>query len=433
MIEAGSSGPKPPENDQLLAAKARLEAMAGPLLSSMPDLGSLLAAAELLGSETPEFKSRLTEARYRTLLEQIPAVTFMASLERGLREVYVSPQIESLLGYTQREWLENPVLWYERLHPDDKDRWNVEFARTVSYGEHFHSVYRFLARDGRTVWILGDTKIVRDEQGRPMFIQGVGFDITELKKTEEELRRRTDDLNRANQELRQRTIDLDLANKELEAFSYSISHDLRTPLRGVEGFSHALLEDYGDKLDEKGRKHLLRVREAATRMARLIDEFLALYRITRKAIERSWIDLSQIARVIAEELKAGEPGRAVDFRIGPTRKAYGDPDLLGAALSNLLANAWKFTGKRARAVIEFGETVRDGKSYYFVRDNGIGFDMAYAGKLFKPFERLHKPHEYPGTGIGLATVQRVMERHGGVVFAEANAGQGATFYFSVGG
>ncbi|HEX2222877.1 MAG TPA: PAS domain-containing protein, partial [Thermoanaerobaculia bacterium] len=170
--------------------------MAGPLLSAL-SAGALRPQAEY-GSPPPEVMERLTEARYRTLLEQIPAVTFMAALQHGLQELYVSPQIEALLGYTQQEWLQNPVLWYERLHPDDKDRWNVEFARTVAFGERFHSIYRFIARDGRIVWILGDTKIVRDEAGNPLFIQGVGFDITELKDAEEMLRQRTIDLDLAN-------------------------------------------------------------------------------------------------------------------------------------------------------------------------------------------------------------------------------------------
>lgn len=406
------SGAHEPPAD--LGLEAMLRLLAGPMLSG-PAAG---IPWNTKGQAAPDVQYRLTEARYRTLLEQIPAVTFMASLEHGLQEVYVSPQIEALLGYSQREWLENPVLWYERLHPDDKDRWNLEFARTVAFGEHFHSVYRFLARDGRVVWILGDTMIVRDEVGRPLFIQGVGFDITDLKETEETLR--------------QRTIELDQVNKELESFAYSVTHDLRTPLRSLEAFSHMLVQDYGKALDATGTHYLELVRRSASRMAQMIDDFLSLYRISRKTVERSWVDLSTMARAIVGELGATEPGRKVDARIGATRPAHADAALMRIALSNLLGNAWKFTSKQPTATIEFGEMPRDGQLVYFVRDDGAGFEEAYAEKLFKPFERLHTTEEFAGSGIGLATVARVVERHGGRVFAEGALGRGATFYFTIG-
>ncbi|HEX2218098.1 MAG TPA: PAS domain-containing protein [Gemmatimonadales bacterium] len=403
---------EPSTHDQ----EATLRELAGPLLSALS--AGTLAPQAGYGSPPPEVMERLTEARYRTMLEQIPAVTFMAALQHGLQELYVSPQIESLLGYTQQEWLQDPVLWYERLHPDDKDRWNVEFARTIAFGERFHSIYRFIARDGRIVWILGDTKIVRDDAGNPLFIQGVGFDITELKDAEEMLR--------------QRTIDLDLANKELEAFAYSVTHDLRTPLRTLEAFSQILVQDFGGKLGDTGKHYLDLVRGSASRMAQMIDDFLSLYRISRKTVDRTWVDLSAMARMILRELKDAEPHRVVDVRIEHTRPAHVDAALFRIALGNLLGNAWKFTSKLAHATIEFGETVRDDRPVYFVRDNGAGFDMAYADKLFRPFERLHTTEEFSGHGIGLATIRRVVERHGGHVFAEGEVGRGATFFFSAG-
>ena len=403
---------QPSTHDQ----ETTLRELAGPLLSAL-SAGTLGPQAEY-GSPPPGVMERLTEARYRTMLEQIPAVTFMAALQHGLQELYVSPQIESLLGYTQQEWLQDPVLWYERLHPDDKDRWNVEFARTVAFGERFHSIYRFIARDGRIVWILGDTKIVRDDVGNPLFIQGVGFDITELKDAEEMLR--------------QRTIDLDLANKELEAFAYSVTHDLRTPLRTLEAFSQILVQDFGEKLGDTGKHYLDLVRGSASRMAQMIDDFLSLYRISRKTVDRTWVDLSAMARMILRELKDAEPHRLVDVRVEHTRPAHVDAALFRIALGNLLGNAWKFTSKLAHATIEFGETVRDDRPVYFVRDNGAGFDMAYADKLFQPFERLHTTEEFSGHGIGLAIIRRVVERHGGHVFAEGELGRGATFFFSAG-
>ncbi len=395
--------------------ESMLRQLAGPLLAVLGSGADRQLLAD--GSMAPGAEVRLTEARYRTLLEQIPAVTFMASLEHGLQEVYVSPQIEALLGYSQQEWLEDPVLWYERLHPDDKERWNLEFARTITFGERFHSVYRFLARDGRIVWILGDTIIVRDDTGRPLFIQGVGFDITELKEAEAALE--------------QRTIELDQANKELESFAYSVAHDLRTPLRSLEAFSHMLVQDYSGALDATGTHYLQLVRRSASRMAQMIDDFLSLYRISRKTVERTWVDLSAMAREIAGELRAADPARAVNFRIGHTRLAHVDASLIRIVLTNLLGNAWKFTAKHAAATIEFGETLRVDRWVYFVRDDGAGFDMNYSEKLFKPFERLHSTDDFAGSGIGLATALRVIERHGGQVFAEGAVGQGATFHFTV--
>ena len=219
------------------------------------------------------------------------------------------------------------------------------------------------------------------------------------------------------------------SNKELEAFSYSVSHDLRTPLRSIDGFSQALLEDYQDKLDDTGKAYLGRVRKATQHMGRLIDDLLKLSRVTRSEFHHETVDLSRMVRDISEKLKEEDPARTVDVIIREGVFVSGDPSLLKIALENLVNNAWKFTGKKARPQLEFGTTVKEGKTACFVRDNGAGFDMAYVGKLFCAFQRLHTSLEFPGTGIGLATVQRVINRHGGRVWAEAEVGKGATFYF----
>ncbi|MCL5062437.1 MAG: ATP-binding protein [Nitrospirae bacterium] len=224
---------------------------------------------------------------------------------------------------------------------------------------------------------------------------------------------------------------LGAANKELEAFSYSVSHDLRAPLRSIDGFSQALLEDYAERLDEQGRDYLSRVRAASQRMAQLIDDMLKLSRVTRAELRREEMDLSGLAQEIAAEQRRAQPGREVEFAIASGLRAHGDPKLLRIALENLLGNAWKFTGKRSGARIEFGMMHREGEAAYFVRDNGLGFDMAYAGKLFGAFQRLHDSREFPGTGIGLATVQRVIHKHGGRVWAEGEVEKGATFYFTI--
>ncbi len=225
--------------------------------------------------------------------------------------------------------------------------------------------------------------------------------------------------------------ELERANKELEAFSYSVSHDLRAPLRHVDGFSQILLEDYAEKLDEPGRRYLQQVREASQQMAQLIDDLLNLSRVTRTELRREVVDLSRMAEQVVEGLTKTQPDRIVEFVIEKGLITEGDTRLLRVLLDNLLGNAWKYTGKRQKARIEFGRTMRDGKPSFFVRDNGAGFDMAYVHKLFGVFQRLHGVSEFPGTGIGLATGQRIVHRHGGQVWAEGVVDQGATFYFTL--
>lgn len=229
----------------------------------------------------------------------------------------------------------------------------------------------------------------------------------------------------------ERTMLLEAANKELEAFSYSVSHDLRAPLRGIDGFSHAILEDYSEKMEEGCRNYLNRIRAASQRMAQLIDDMLKLSRVTRSEMHNETVDLSGICRSIAGELMKIQPGRSIEFVIAPDITVKGDSRLLHIAFENLLGNAWKFTGKKGNARIEFGSAHEDGHVKYFIRDNGVGYDMAYADKLFGAFQRLHSADEFPGTGIGLATVQRIVNRHGGRVWAEGRVDGGAVFYFTL--
>jgi light-regulated signal transduction histidine kinase (bacteriophytochrome) len=221
------------------------------------------------------------------------------------------------------------------------------------------------------------------------------------------------------------------ADTELEAFSYSVSHDLRAPLRAIDGFSEALLVDYGDKLDDEGRHSLTRVRAGTQRMARLIDDLLSLSRIVRSKMVREALDLTAIARRIFGALAARDPGRNVQTVVAEGLAAEGDARLVTVLLENLLGNAWKFTSRQPFARIEVASEVRDGETVFLVRDDGAGFDMAYANKLFGPFQRLHSDSEFEGTGIGLATVHRVVTRHKGRIWTDAAPGRGATFFFTL--
>jgi len=251
----------------------------------------------------------------------------------------------------------------------------------------------------------------------------------------EQIQERDGALRAAHEELEQRvqerTAQLAAANKELEAFSYSVSHDLRAPLRSIDGFSLALLEDSAERLDEEGKDHLQRIRAATQRMGMLIDDLLNLSRVTRTEIHKETVNLSALVHAVAAGLQEAQPERKIDFRIENRLEANADARLVQVILENLLGNACKFTSKRTSPCIEFGQTRHNGSSAYFVRDNGAGFDAAYANRLFGAFQRLHGAAEFPGTGIGLATVQRIVRRHGGEIWAEGAVEKGATFYFTL--
>jgi len=271
-------------------------------------------------------------------------------------------------------------------------------------------------RDGPHTYISLKVPLL-DASGAAYAICSVATDITERKRADEALRRAKEAVEDAN--------------RELESFSYSVAHDLRAPLRSIDGFSQALLEDYAEQLDDQGKKYLRHVRESAQRMALLIDDLLSLSRVTRSEIQLARVDLSALARTIAERLRRSEPRRQVEFIINEGVSVDGDARLFGIALENLLGNAWKFTSKRECAHIEFGQLRKDGRTLIFIRDNGAGFDMAHVGQLFGVFQRLHSSREFEGTGIGLATVQRIIRRHGGRIWAEGVVDRGATFYFTL--
>ncbi len=307
--------------------------------------------------------------------------------------------------------------WVTRVHPEDRAFADAAIQQALAGEQDYDITFRVIHADESVHFIKASALVQRNEQGIPQRMVGLNCDITERKQAEALIQ--------------YTTAQLKASNRELESFAYSVSHDLRAPLRGIDGFSQALLEDYGDTFDEVGRNYFDRIRKNVNRMGLLIDDLLNLSRVSRTEIRYTRVNLSLLAQELVNDLRMADPNRHVDVTITPNLEICADVTLMRVALTNLLDNAWKFTSRESIARIEFGTMHKDGHLTYFVRDNGVGFDMAYVNKLFGVFQRLHNTHEFPGTGIGLATVQRVIHRHGGTVEAEGAIEQGATFYFTV--
>lgn len=382
-------------------------------------------------------KTALAEAEegqrtLEALLEYVPeGITIADAPEVKIR--HVSRYGQELLGGPHQDQTAAQVAEYWAVYEADGvtplSEANLPLVRAIRKGETVRDQELVQVNaQGQPLLLLCNAAPIRDRSGQIVAGIVAWRDITERKRVEAEIRHLNESLENRVQE---RTAQLEASNKELEAFAYSISHDLRTPLRGIDGFSQVLLEDYGDRLGAEGQKYLQRVRAATQRMGHLIDDLLALSRMTRSEVHFERVNLSQLAQAIAQELHQVEPDRQVEFVIASNLETQADASLIRVALENLFANAWKFTAKHSSARIEFGTITHEGQPAYFVGDDGAGFDMAYANKLFRTFQRLHTPAEFPGTGIGLATVQRIIRRHGGRVWAKGAVEQGATFYFTL--
>lgn len=307
--------------------------------------------------------------------------------------------------------------WLQRFCQEDLEQLEADLAQVRAGLQPTFQTLRIWRGDGQLRWVRATGLMVTDAGGQPWRMIGTMIDITETKLTEEQVR--------------QTSAQLEASNRELEAFAYSVSHDLRAPLRAIDGFSQALLEDYGDRVDEDGQDYFRRIRHNIQRMGQLIDDLLRLSRVSRTAMQCQWVNLSALVQEQVRELQRDEPERRVDLSLTPDLRVWGDVALMQVVITNLVQNAWKFTSRHPHAQITFGFTHQGDKTVYFLRDDGAGFDMAYANQLFGVFQRLHNTDEFPGTGIGLATVQRIIHRHGGQIWAEAAVEQGATFYFTL--
>ena len=356
---------------------------------------------------------RVSEDRFKGILESAPDAIVIVN--RAGRIAHVNSQTEKMFGYARTALLGKPV---EMLMPEG-----------VRHAHEDHRAGYFSNPQSRPMGMGMELRGMRqDGTGFPLEISLGQVETNEGKLVCAAVRDITMRVQ-MEQEIKIRNAQLEAANKELEAFCYSVSHDLRAPLRSIDGFSQALIEDQADRIDAPGKAHLERIRAATRRMGELIDDLLSLSRVTRAEISRKPTNLSEMAGSIAAELRRQQPEREVEFVVAPGLTANADPRLMRIVLENLLGNSWKFTSKREHAHVEFGRTEENGSSAFFVRDNGAGFDPAYSGRLFGAFQRLHPSSEFPGTGIGLATVQRIIHRHGGKVWGEGQVEGGATFYF----
>ncbi|GIK96613.1 MAG: hypothetical protein BroJett029_08220 [Alphaproteobacteria bacterium] len=393
------------------------------LLMALLAFGSWLVARHWTMRVATEEAVRRSEMRFRSLFESAPDAVVIT--DAGGRIVLANAQTERLFGYGRQELQDQPI---EMLVPERFRREHVRHrasyvaeprARPMGIGLELYG----RRRDGSEMPVAVSLSPTETAEGVLVFCDI--RDVTEQRAAEQQIQDMNVRLTRDNAEL-------ELLNKELEAFSYSVSHDLRAPLRAIDGFSQALLEDCADQLDAVGRGHLGRIRAAAQRMGLLIDDLLKLARVTRAEVSFEEVDLGRLAADILADMQAAEPGRRAQIRIADGLRVEGDPRLLRIALENLLSNAWKFTGKQNETRIEVGRAEMNGTPTFFVRDNGVGFDMAHSARLFGAFQRLHQEREFTGTGIGLATAQRIVRRHGGRIWVEAAPGQGATFYFTMG-
>jgi PAS domain S-box-containing protein len=445
-----------------------VEISLSPLLTGK-DIFVVSTIRDMSARRRAEARLRRLEARYRTLVEGIPAVTFMAALDEGINELYVSPQIETLLGFSQKEWLEDPVLWHTQLHPDDRQRWHEEFARTVATGEPFRSVYRFRARDGRVVWVHGEAKVVRDDDGRSLFLQGMAFDITAIKQAEEELKALNQTLDERVKErtavAEQRTQELTQSKAKLEVFAYTASHDLKEPLRAIRidtqrlesslaslkqkirDFHHDIqaplqtittesgeLQEWMQGQEGKIQEALAFIIESTGYMAGLLQDLDDYSQVGQEGRVVA-VDCTRVFEAACNILRAAIADRGATVTAAPLPAVLGVETELVRLFQNLINNAIKFRKRDQPVQIHVG-VQRQGDAWLFsVRDNGIGIKERHLERIFGIGQksRVYPRSKYPGTGFGLAICKQIVESHGGSIWVESQFDQGSTFSFTLPG
>jgi PAS domain S-box-containing protein len=398
--------------EQLAARESQIETLEQPDLKKLVhELAVHQVELEIQNEELRQSRTQAEEVRdrYVDLYDFAPVGYF--TIDEHSRVVEANLTGCQLLKIDRSNLLKKSFTNF--IHPGESKKFYLQRRRVLESGTRQTGELQMQTAQGTAFYAQIESLKAGEER-----LRLVVMDITERKKAEETLA--------------QQKIELEASNKELEAFSYAVSHDLRAPLRSMAGFSTALLEDYSEKLDGEGKQFLKHIQDSSELMALLIDDLLKLSQVIRTNINYDKVNVSDVAQEVVNELAKTEATRNVKVIIAPDIIAYGDRNLLRLVLGNLIGNAWKFSSKIAEPRIEIGNIEHNDKQTYFVRDNGVGFDMTYAGKLFKPFQRLHQASEFPGTGIGLATVQPIIHRHGGEVWVESKVGEGATFFFTVG-
>ncbi len=385
------------------------------------------------------------EAKFKTLVENIPAVTFIAPLDESVPELYVSPQIEKLLGFSQREWLEDPVLWHRQLHPDDRERWNTQFAPTCASGKPFEEIYRFLAKDGRVVWVHGSASVVRDEDGTPSFLQGVAFDITAIKSAEEALREAQEALRKSNAELERRVEErtealgrsmAELREKaaELENYAEVTSHDLSKPLLTIQMWLNRLAKKYSGQLDPEANKWIAATVTGAERMNQLIRQLLDYSKSVKRQRRVQPIDCAANAHKACESLQADIVESGAQVTIGELPTVQGNDDELTRLFQNLIANAIKYRDPNRPLRVEVAARREEGNWLISVTDNGSGIEERFIRKLFTlgVEGRVHpNVSKIPGYGYGLPICKKIVAGHGGRIGVQSQFGQGTTFFFTL--
>jgi PAS domain S-box-containing protein len=395
------------------------------IATAMPDGNLLAMIRDITERKRAGEELRKSREEFKDLFDSAPIGYH--ELDAQGRLVRVNQTELEMLGYTMEE-LAGQFVWSLSADPEAARSAVLAKLSGAPPPERYERMLR--RKDGTTIPVVVHDLVVKGKDGSVTGIRTVFQDITERKLAEEKIQALNADLEKRVVE---RTAQLEAANKELEAFSYSVSHDLRAPLRAVDGFSQAVLEDYGPQLPEECRQDLQTIRNSAQKMGELIDDLLTFSRLSRMPLNKGAVDTDKQVRGVLEELGFQRQGRQIDVRIAALPPCQGDRALLKQVWVNLLSNALKYTGKCEAALVEIGSRVEKGATVYFVRDNGTGFDMQYAHKLFGVFQRLHRAEDYEGTGVGLAIVQRIIHRHGGRVWAESAVGQGATFSFTLEG